>query len=496
MGLKGRDRNDDLSDAASEREALRRQRLEAANELASLKLDLSERVAQVQQRERELADALARVEKREQKLDAADQRGSRLDSLRLRLAEAKEARASLDQRREELDAREQQLTAREAALAAGAADHAVSPPPPPDPAVADELDARAASLDARGETLDVREAELTESMDALTARESELDERAAELDARAAELAAREQAAEETEQAVPALAAAPDPTPAADELERIEAKLAELREAEQAFVRTQHELAARSDALTEQEAALASASARSRRRTPLPHRPSSSSSRRESAGSSRAAAVAPTRRRPSAPDCAPCSSGVSAPTASRTSLYTDSLPGALAQLGERRLCKAEVAGSIPARSITPGRSALAGDRLPGSDQRMRRNRVPDDPAGAELDDGGLRVLAEERDERARAETKTLPTEPVVNRSTNFAGGLPHPKPGMPARWGEDHPAADAEPGELRSSRRLDQSFGSTTRRNVAPPCGSCSRRRRCGRPAAPPPSAPSLSRSS
>ena len=37
----------------------------------------------------------------------------------------------------------------------------------------------------------------------------------------------------------------------------IEAKLAELREAEKAFVRTQHELAARSDALTEQEAALA-----------------------------------------------------------------------------------------------------------------------------------------------------------------------------------------------------------------------------------------------
>ncbi len=45
--------------------------------------------------------------------------------------------------------------------------------------------------------------------------------------------------------------------PQSDELERIEAKLAELREAEQAFVRTRHELAARSDALTEQEAALA-----------------------------------------------------------------------------------------------------------------------------------------------------------------------------------------------------------------------------------------------
>ena len=34
-----------------------------------------------------------------------------------------------------------------------------------------------------------------------------------------------------------------------------------------------------------------------------------------------------------------------------TSLYTEVPRGALAQLGERRLCKAEVAGSIPARSI-------------------------------------------------------------------------------------------------------------------------------------------------
>ena len=31
-------------------------------------------------------------------------------------------------------------------------------------------------------------------------------------------------------------------------------------------------------------------------------------------------------------------------------LYTVNQPGALAQLGERRLCKPEVAGSIPARS--------------------------------------------------------------------------------------------------------------------------------------------------
>jgi hypothetical protein len=35
-------------------------------------------------------------------------------------------------------------------------------------------------------------------------------------------------------------------------------------------------------------------------------------------------------------------------------LYTVSRPGALAQLEERRLCKPEVAGSIPARSIEKG----------------------------------------------------------------------------------------------------------------------------------------------
>ena len=46
-------------------------------------------------------------------------------------------------------------------------------------------------------------------------------------------------------------------TQSAEALADVERKLAELREAEQAFVRTQHELAARSDAIAEQEAALA-----------------------------------------------------------------------------------------------------------------------------------------------------------------------------------------------------------------------------------------------
>ena len=52
-------------------------------------------------------------------------------------------------------------------------------------------------------------------------------------------------------------AAEPTPEPSPDELARIEAKLAELHEAEKQFARTHAELAARSDALAEREAGLA-----------------------------------------------------------------------------------------------------------------------------------------------------------------------------------------------------------------------------------------------
>jgi DNA repair exonuclease SbcCD ATPase subunit len=239
MGLKGRGRNEP-SDVESERDALRRQRIDAASELASLKQALSERVAQVHQRERELADALARVEKREQKLGASDERGSRLDSVRLRLAEAKEGRAALDERRAELDERERQLVAREAALASGGEAPIVTPQPPsgPDPALVRELEAREAALD--------------EGERSLAGREAALEARTAELDARDATLTERER-----ERVAPTREPEPEPEPRTEELEQIEARLAELRAAEQAFVRTQHELAARSDALTEREAALA-----------------------------------------------------------------------------------------------------------------------------------------------------------------------------------------------------------------------------------------------
>lgn len=242
MGLKGqRDRNDEPSDEESEREALRRQRLEAASELATLKRTLSERVAEVQQRERELAEALARVEKREQKLESAEGRGSRLDSVRLRLAEAKEARTALDARRAELDAREQALDARDAAFAEG--ERVVStqtPPAPPD----------TAHLDARAAELDERESSLADRATTLDEREQELAARAAGLDSREQELEARERERGVPTQTLP-------PAPDSEDEDRIEERLTELREAEKAFARTQHELAARSEALSEQEAELA-----------------------------------------------------------------------------------------------------------------------------------------------------------------------------------------------------------------------------------------------
>jgi chromosome segregation ATPase len=244
MGLKGIFDRSDASDLESERDALRRQRAEAAEELQALKRTLAERVAAVQRREQELAAATERVEKREQKLEGS--RGARFEAVRLKLAEAKEARAMLDVRRAELETREAALAAREAAL-----DGHDTPAPAPVTAEASEqhaeLETFAAELVARGQSLDARTAELDRKAAALEQREAELNERAVELDAR--ETAVGELEADTDESAMP---------PADDvELERIEAKLAELHEAEEAFARTRTELAARSDALTEREATLA-----------------------------------------------------------------------------------------------------------------------------------------------------------------------------------------------------------------------------------------------
>ena len=254
MGLKGpRDRKDEPFDVESEREALRRQRVEAATSSRSLKRALSERVSQVQQRERELADALARVEKREQKLDATEERGSRLDSVRPRLAEAKEARSALDERRAELDARERELAAREAALETGTDQAAAATPPSPEPAVSDELDAR----DSEHRRPRGRAARRARARSPSASPRSKREPRSWRRAPRSSMRVSTSRRARPSWSRKSSQRRSPNRRPRPDELERIELKLAELREAEQAFVRTQHELARRSDSLTEQEAALA-----------------------------------------------------------------------------------------------------------------------------------------------------------------------------------------------------------------------------------------------
>jgi hypothetical protein len=81
-----------------------------------------------------------------------------------------------------------------------------------------------------------REKELSDRERVLAAREAQLDARARELDATAGRSAAGSPA-----------------EPDADRLARIEARLAELRDAEKLFLRTRDELAARSEAVAARE---------------------------------------------------------------------------------------------------------------------------------------------------------------------------------------------------------------------------------------------------
>ena len=146
------------------------------------------------------------------------------------------------------------------------------------------------------------------------------------------------------------------PEPGAERLAQIEARLAELREAEKLFLRTRDELAARSEAVAARERLVA------QKERELDDREDGAASewgpnelsemearlrRLEQQHARRADRQL--RRRP-----AQAAAGREAPAAAglRRRRATLSVSGALAQLGERRLCKAEVAGSIPARSIT------------------------------------------------------------------------------------------------------------------------------------------------
>ena len=195
MVLQRRPSSDDP--VAQERAALAEQR--AA--LESLKRQLGERVAAVKEREDELRAAIANVAAGKQAAVAlppvVDPETDRLAARTAALAE-----------------RERVLSAREAALAAG----------------------RPSDAGSNGD------AGHAERLAELTARERELEERLRQLDA-------RERAVEERER-IP-------PDPDAVRLAEIETRLDELREAEEAFLRTRRELADRSDAVDARERLIA-----------------------------------------------------------------------------------------------------------------------------------------------------------------------------------------------------------------------------------------------
>jgi hypothetical protein len=193
-------RRDDSDDpVAQERQALAEQR--AA--LETLKGQLVERVDAVKQREEELRAAIARVHAGQ---PPAVLLPPRVDPDSDRIANRAAALAE----------RERAVAAREAALASGAG--------------------RRDGGSANGDP-------------ALAAREAALDARARQLDARLVELEQRERAIDERER-IP-------PDPDAVRLAQIDARLDELRAAEEAFLRTRRELADHSDAIAAREQLLA-----------------------------------------------------------------------------------------------------------------------------------------------------------------------------------------------------------------------------------------------
>ena len=135
--------------------------------------------------------------------------------------------AELEALRRELATLRTTLAQRERDLAAAAANRPQEPEPD-----TNALTAREAALEAREASLAAAAAELDGRTEELSAREAALTEREATL-------AKREQ----------------QPSDEDDEA-RAEAKLEELRLAEQAFVKTRAELAAHSDALAERESRL------------------------------------------------------------------------------------------------------------------------------------------------------------------------------------------------------------------------------------------------
>ncbi len=145
----------------------------------------------------------------------------------------------------------------------------------------------------------------------------------------------------------------PPPDPDAEKLAKIEARLVELREAEKLFVRTREEVAARSEAVAARERLV------SQRERELDDREDGKGSWDGTGLSEMEARLRRLEEQQPGEQTLGFAGGLrkleqGTRTSTRTlsaansaTLYT---LGALAQLGERRLCKAEVAGSIPARS--------------------------------------------------------------------------------------------------------------------------------------------------
>ena len=130
-----------------------------------------------------------------------------------------------------------------------------------EPPVEDEREALRRQRAAAAEELERLKRELAERVAAVREKEQQLDQAlgrggraATEPGSHAQELARREAALGERERAFAARAALPpSPTSASEQAAHVEARLAELREAERVFLRTQEELAARSEALSARE---------------------------------------------------------------------------------------------------------------------------------------------------------------------------------------------------------------------------------------------------
>ena len=194
--------------------------------------------------------------------------------LRAQNAALEDLKRQLNERVEAVRARELELHHALAEMNGPPPANAVARPLPPAPAPVAATAAAAwpggedPEADTGEDTLEAerRKRELTERERALAAAEVALLARTRQLEQDLAhereQLAARERELELDREAgaetmvgvpVPVAAAAPAPEPDAERLAQIEARLAELRDAEKMFLRTRDELAARSEAVAARE---------------------------------------------------------------------------------------------------------------------------------------------------------------------------------------------------------------------------------------------------